>query len=86
MPSAEENRRLLELPVGRERHPERVGLDGVRNLMKGHGPRSFADLLAEARLEKRNKSFSDELQAIDLIGAAGPYLRDPQHLQHGTGT
>src|SRR6478752_2720917 len=29
--------RLLELPVGRERHPERVGLDGVRNLMKGHG-------------------------------------------------
>ncbi len=29
--------RLLELPVGRERHPERVGLDSVRNLMKGHG-------------------------------------------------
>jgi hypothetical protein len=33
----EQARRLLELPVGRERHPERVGLDGVRNLMKGHG-------------------------------------------------
>ena len=27
----------LELPVGRERHPERVGLQGVRNLVNGHG-------------------------------------------------
>ncbi len=34
----EQPRRLLELTVGRERHPERVGLDRVRNLMKGHGP------------------------------------------------
>ncbi|MEY9923331.1 hypothetical protein ABIF99_009646 [Bradyrhizobium japonicum] len=45
----EQARRLLELTVGRERHPERVGLDSVRNLMKGHGPRSFADRIAEAR-------------------------------------
>jgi hypothetical protein len=29
--------RFLELPVGRERHPERVGLQGVRLLVNGHG-------------------------------------------------
>ena len=34
---SEQPRRLLELPVGRERHPERIGLQGVRLLMKGHG-------------------------------------------------
>ena len=33
----EQARRGLELPVGRERHPERIGLQGVRLLMKGHG-------------------------------------------------
>ena len=39
---SEQPRRLLELPVGRERHPERIGLQGVRLLMKGHGSSSCA--------------------------------------------
>ena len=34
---SEQPRGFLELPVGRERHPERIGLQGVRLLMKGHG-------------------------------------------------
>jgi hypothetical protein len=34
---SEQAGRFLELPVGRERHPERIGLQGVRLLMKGHG-------------------------------------------------
>ena len=38
----EQARRRLELPVGRERHPERFELQGVRNLMNGHGRRSIA--------------------------------------------
>ena len=40
----EQARLGLELPVGRERHPERFELQGVRNLMNGHGraPLRFA--------------------------------------------
>ena len=34
---SEQPRCFLELPVGREWHPERIGLQGVRLLMKGHG-------------------------------------------------
>ena len=34
--------RRFELPVGRERHPERFKLQGVRFLMNGHGRRSIA--------------------------------------------
>jgi hypothetical protein len=38
----EQARGGLELPVGRERHPERFKLQGIRFLMKGHGRRSIA--------------------------------------------
>jgi len=54
--------------------------------MKGHGPRSFADMKAEPRFKKRNKSFSVSAQAIDLIGPIVQYLCDPQHLQQGFGS
>src|SRR5262245_64367108 len=57
---SEQPRRFLELPVGREGHPERVGLQGVRLLMNGH--MRLLGLAAEAttgpRSERRNKSFS----------------------------
>ena len=39
---SEQPRRFLELPVGCERHPERIGLQGVWLLMKGHGSSSCA--------------------------------------------
>src|SRR5262245_45319985 len=82
---SEQPRRLLELPVGRERHPERVSLQGVRLLMKGHG--RLLGLAAEAatgpRSERRNKSFSLVLQPIDFIRGVKAYLFDPKHLQQG---
>ena len=84
---SEQPRRFLELPVGRERHPERIGLQGVRLLMKGHG--RLLGLAAEGatgpRSESRNKSFSWVLQPIDFAGPAKAYLFDPKHLQQGFG-
>ena len=68
---SEQPRRFLELPVGRERHPERIGLQGVRLLMKGHGlaPVLAAQATTGPRSERHNKSFSSLLQPIDFAGA-----------------
>ena len=82
---SEQPRRFLELPVGRERHPERIGLQGVRLLMKGHGvaPVLAAQGTTGPRSGSHNKSFSSLLQPIDFAGPAGAYLFDPKHLQQG---
>ena len=82
---SEQPRRFLELPVGRERHPERIGLQGVRLLMKGHGvaPVLAAQATTGPRSGSHNKSFSAVLQPIDFTGHVGAYLFDPKHLQQG---
>ena len=54
----EQPRRSLELPVGRERHPEGIELQGVRFLMKGHGvaPRGWVLLTLPGHALKRATS------------------------------
>ena len=73
----EQPRRLLELPVGRERHPERIGLQGVRNLVKGHGvaPVLAAQGTTGPCSEAATSPFLAPLQPIDFAGRQGIFVR-----------
>ena len=83
---SEQPRRLLELPVGRERHPERIGLQGVRLLMKGHGRLLW---LAAARYHRATLGKAQQVlflrscNPLILLSHVGAYLFDPKHLQQG---
>ena len=82
----EQPRRRLELPVGRERHPERIGLQGVRDLMNGHGQLLCWQLGTTGPCsESAQQVLFCAPQAIDFTGTIWAYLFDPQHLQQGFG-